>query len=88
MRIEAHNSLGKPIVADITRLLVCDDFGNPMAVAVDIGSGGMVVAVNDDDPARAEEFRRILQAFGIQRTAIVKTFEQTPLHKKKFVKDI
>ncbi len=91
MRIEAHNAFGKPIIAQVTRVVIYDDLDNPIAVALDPGNGMVIAEVLTDpaeDPVRAEEFRRILAAFGITRTVMVKTIQQTPLEKKKFVKEM
>jgi hypothetical protein len=79
MRIEAHNKFGKPIGAEVTRLIVYDEYDNPIVVALDPGDGSIVAATADPDPSRNAEFHDILRVFGVQRTLIVKDLQQIPL---------
>lgn len=70
MRIEAHDKLGKPIKADITRIVIFDDFGNPIALALQLQPNWTFVA-----HCRDAEFKDALGAFGIDKVLIVDTIE-------------
>lgn len=84
MRIEAHNKFGKPLVAEITRLVVYDAMDNPILVALDPGDGSIIAATAEQ---HSREFHSILQAFGIQKTVIVKDLQQSPLSQMNFSKN-
>ena len=79
MRIEAHNKLGQPIVADITRVVVYDDYDNPISVAVKQDEGWIYVG-----HCRDPEFNDFLSGMGIDITYIV---EELDIKKIKPIKD-
>ena len=70
MRIEAINGIGQPIKQTVTRLVVYDDFDNPVAVAVKYGDGIMYVGHIKD-----KEFEDYLHNLGIHKTLIVDTIK-------------
>lgn len=74
MRIEAHDRLGNPIVADVTRVVIYDDFNQPVAVALKHGHGWIYVG-----HCRDPEFFDMLQSMGIKATYIVDTIDPSKL---------
>lgn len=76
MRIEAHNKLGQPISAEVTRVVIYNDFNQPVAVAVKIEHGWIYTA-HCKDP----EFFDFLKAMGIDATYVVETLNTKDLPK-------
>jgi len=78
MRIIAHNNMGKPQVIEATRLVIEDDLGNPVCVAMQFGPpgqpGGIII-----ENADAENWNDILRQLGINKTVIVTDINQKPL---------
>lgn len=76
MRIEAHNKLGQPIVAEVTRLVVYNDFDQPVAVALKIDESWIYVG-----HCRDPEFFDFLKTMGISATYVVDTLDTSKLEK-------
>lgn len=69
MIIRAYGRLGgKPIVEEVTMLVVENDQGTPIVIASDYGNGA--VSAEIAVPERMDRFRRMLAAMGIDRTFI------------------
>jgi len=67
MRVEHHNHLRDPVSAEATRVLVFDDFDNPICLVVSLQPGHCQVYRADDD-----DFAEGCMQHGIYHTAIVK----------------
>lgn len=67
MRVETHNRLGTPRTINATRVVVYDDHGNPLALAVQLDNG-MYHVCHLKDP----EFRTLLDMLGVASTVRVK----------------
>ena len=78
MRIEGHDKLGNPIKVDLTRLVIYDDFDNPVAVAVKYSHGFLYVG-----HIRDPEFQDYLHLLGIDKTVIVNTIDTNKLQTLK-----
>ena len=64
---------GQPIVLPCTQILICQDNGTPIVVAVEYGpEGAQAVGSVGHNPS---EFHRLLKALGIERTVIVDTIK-------------
>lgn len=66
MRIEAHNHLGEPINTKITRIVIYDNYDNPIGLAIEHQHNWVYIG-----HARDPEFREYLKAIGIEKTCIV-----------------
>lgn len=67
MKIQIHNGLRDVQTLPVTRVLVLDDFDNPIAVAVQVESG-IILA---ETAANEAEFRQLLAGLGINSTFVV-----------------
>lgn len=76
MRLEFHDRLGKPTQAQATRVVIYDDLGNPIALALSPGDGSVIASTAEHHP---DEFHAILRSFGIGQTVLVKTLQPRPL---------
>jgi hypothetical protein len=70
MRIEGHNSLNQPFKLDCTRVLVFDDYNNPVAVIVKHRHGALYIGQAGD-----KDFESCLIALGIKNTSIIEPIE-------------
>lgn len=76
---ETHNGLRDAKRTPCTRVVVYDEFNNPLCFVVDAGQGIKYV-VKCDDP----DFNRLLQELGIAKTIVVQNLHQTPLDQIRF----
>jgi len=73
MRLEAHDNLQKPIKREITRVVVYDDYDNPIAIVVKYDHGMCYVGHVGD-----KEFNNMLQVLGINRFVMVDKIKSNP----------
>lgn len=66
MRIEAHDRLGRPVILQVTRLVVYDAQNNPVAATVELGPNHCWTGHWEDS-----EFADMLRLLGINRTTLV-----------------
>jgi hypothetical protein len=66
--IEYHDGMDRPTRARATRLLVRDEFGQPVALFVQ--NGPREIVLERAGGARDEEFKKALAMFGVAQTAI------------------
>lgn len=66
MRVVHRNGLSGVVEAETTRVVVFDDFGNPICVVLKQGNGRATVA-RAGDP----QFQQVLHTLGITRTVVV-----------------
>jgi hypothetical protein len=78
MRIEAFDRFLRPISSEVTRVVIYDDFDNPVAVAVKHEPGWIYVA-HCKDP----EFFDFLEGLGIQANYKVDSLDLKNLKKLK-----
>lgn len=70
MKVETHNSLDKARKEAVTRVVVYDDYDNPVCVCMKMQTGRInCVRVGD------ARFQEALQMLGIRRTVIVDTID-------------
>lgn len=77
MKLLIHRNLREPQEIEATRVVVLDQYDNPVALAVEVESG-IIIA----DTAREDneiEFNQLLQSLGINKTVIVTDAKQRPL---------
>lgn len=80
MQVELHNGFKNPLVLQATRLLVVDDFGNPVAFAVQFAPGHVRTGhVGEDD------FNEQLQMHGFNVSVIVSRVDPKELAKRKII---
>lgn len=70
MRIEAHNRFGQPLSAEVTRVVIYNDYDLPVAVAVKQEHGWIYVA-----HCRDAEFFDYLSNMGIKTSYQVDTLD-------------
>jgi hypothetical protein len=66
MRLEAHSRFGPPVVIEVTRLVIRDEHGNTVALAVQMDAGWVFVS-HAGDP----EFNHALATMGLDRAEVV-----------------
>jgi hypothetical protein len=66
VQLELHDRLGQPIRLDCTRVVLRDDLGNPVMVALKVAQGVIYCSKAGD-----KDFLSILKEFGISDTLIV-----------------
>jgi hypothetical protein len=69
MTIEIHDHLGNPLKIDATRVLILDDHGNPVALAVQVQPGHCRILRAGPAPAGDADFSQQLRIHGISRLA-------------------
>ena len=71
MRLKAHNALRNPVDQEVTSVVLYDDIGNPIFVAVSVADRTVLLAtVNDPD------FNQIMQNYGLSNRPVVVTDPQ------------
>lgn len=69
MRVVLHNGCTAPQQIEATRVVIEDDFGNPIAAAVQVADNTIMVEKAGD---RSDaEFAAFLQQLGVRKTVIV-----------------
>lgn len=79
MNLLIHRSLHDVVTVRATRVVVEDDFGNPIALAMEFAPN-QILAVTADSP----EFNQVLENMGIKKTVLVQDVYQTPLDHVRF----
>ncbi len=74
MRVKLHNGLSKPQVIEATSVVVEDDFGNPLVMAVELEAHSYVFAKLGD-----AEFDPLLRQLGINKTVVINEVQSKPL---------
>ena len=74
MRIETHDRLGSPESRPATRLVVYDDFGNPVAVFIQVDARNIFLRTRDHP-----EFAAALYNLGVRDTTVVTTVKAREL---------
>ena len=83
MRIEGHDKLGKPVVLELTRAVIYDDFDNPVACAIKHRDGFMYVG-----HIRDPEFEEYLKCLGLDKSVIVNVIDPNKINAKKINKSM
>jgi hypothetical protein len=65
MLVETHVRLGQAQKVKATRAVIYDDFGNAVAIALEVAPG--VIHFQD---ATGKDFKRLLSLLGIQQTTV------------------
>ena len=66
MKLEFNNGLFNSVPVDATRLVLKDNFGQPLLVAIE--HDPQTIAVYKAQPGDNEQFKRVLQQLGLQQT--------------------
>jgi len=66
VRVELHNELRSPQIIRATRVVIYDDFGNPIAVVGELGNRTLLAAKCTDS-----DFLTTLRDLGLDRAVIV-----------------
>ena len=72
MQVELHDRLGSPLKVTATRLLIRDDYGNPIAICMEIGPNNILTATAKDHA----KFDALLRSLGIKQTAVVTVMDE------------
>ena len=73
MKLQAFDRLGNLINQEVTRLVLCDDYDNPVFLAMQISPNINYIARLGDD-----KFEMLLKLFGIDKTVVLNTLQDTP----------
>ena len=79
MKLQIHRSLRDVVTLEATRVVVEDNHGNPIALALEFAPG-QILATTADSP----DFNQVLAGLGIRKTVLVQDVQQTPLDQVKF----
>lgn len=82
MKIEVHNKLGQPQTLEVTRVVIIDKFGNPVAVALEPDDGVIIAEVASK--GNEIQFNQMLRALGIHKTVLIHEPVQQPLRDIQF----
>lgn len=89
MKLLIHNKLGQPQEIEATRVIVQDNLGNPVALALKYGETAdgreLVLTAHIGEPGGEVAFNELLRQMGIDRTVIVTDLPHgTPLNHVRF----
>lgn len=75
MKVVIHDSLQNPQVVQATRVLVFDDLGNPIALALRVGETpeghDMILTAHVAEPGGEAAFNNLLREMGVAKTVVV-----------------
>lgn len=74
MRVESHDALGKAVSMPATRVVVYDDYDNPVCVSMKMQNGRITTARVGD-----KRFNEVLQMLGIRKTVLVDSIDPAAL---------
>jgi hypothetical protein len=74
MRVELHDNLTGSVSIPASRVVIYDDYDNPIAVAIHV-DGGHYIASTVAQPA----FKKLLKALGVNKTVIVQRLDTANL---------
>ena len=77
MKIQIHNGLQQPQTLQVTRVVVLDEFDNPIAVAIEADKG--VIIAETLSKENELQFNQILRSLGIDKTVIAHEPQTKPL---------
>lgn len=78
MRIEFHNKLGELQSLEVSRVVVYDMLGNPVAFSLE--HDNTIFSYTADCP----EFNAMLRSLGVNKVVNVRDLKQTPLSEVRF----
>lgn len=89
MKVVIHDSLQRPQVVQATRVLVHDDVGNPVALALRVGATpdghDMILMAHIGEPGGEAAFNNLLKEMGVDKTVVITdAVAATPLQHIKF----
>lgn len=75
MKVVIHDSLQRPQVVQATRVLVHDDMGNPVALALRVGATpdghDMILMAHIGEPGGEAAFNNLLKEMGVDKTVVI-----------------
>ncbi len=77
MKLLIHRNLREPQEIEATRVVVLDQYDNPVALAVEVDAGIIIAETARED--NELEFNQLLQSLGINKTVIITDAKQRPL---------
>lgn len=73
MKLEFNNGLFNSVSVEATRLVIKDNFGQPILLAIEYDPNTIVV--HKAQPGENAEFKKLLKEFGIQQTNDVREIQ-------------
>lgn len=67
MKIQIHNGLREPQTLEVTRVVVLDQFDNPIVLAVEVDQGVILT----ESASNEANFNAMLRSLGINKTVLV-----------------
>jgi hypothetical protein len=74
MQVITHDKLERPHRVKATRIIVEDDFGNPIGVFIQVDSTHVIAEIADNE----ERFNALLRQLGVNKTLVVDTVKAQP----------
>ena len=75
MKVIIHDNLQRPQIVQATRVLVCDDLDNPVALALRVGETpdghAIILTAHVAEPGGESAFNSLLRQMGISKTVVV-----------------
>lgn len=75
MKVIIHDNLQRPQIVEATRVLVCDDLGNPVSLSLRVGSTpeghDLILTAHVAEPGGEAAFNSLLREMGIDKTVVV-----------------
>lgn len=75
MKIEFHRDMQNPQTIEVTRVLILDNFNNPLAIAVEV-EHGIIILETANEPVK---LNAVLRGLGINATVVVHDAQQRKL---------
>lgn len=72
MTIELHDALRNPMQLSATRILIRDNFGQPIAVYMEMGPNNILHATAKNKT----QFEKLIRELGVHQTAVVTVAEE------------
>jgi hypothetical protein len=80
MIIVTHDRFNKPTRTKATRVIIEDDFGNPIGVFLQVEPNHVIAEIADDEA----KFNALLRNLGINKTLVVDSLSPPPPPKSRF----
>jgi hypothetical protein len=74
MQVVTHDKFRQPQRAKATRVIIEDDFGNPIGVFLQVEANHVIAEIADNE----ERFNALLRQLGVNKTLVVDTVKPQP----------
>jgi ribosomal protein L16/L10AE len=74
MKVITHDKMRQPQKIKATRVVIEDDFGNPIGVFIQVEPNHIIAEIADNE----ERFNALLRQLGINKTLVIDTIKSRP----------